>query len=197
MLVHGTFTASNKFASSQRGNRRIKCFAYEQKTMSPARTQIQSNLTIRLLHLLHQRIKHSFLKVNGSKSECLPFIFYVFTGVLNLTHLCGHSPKDVQPLKPDEIFQAQVKFDSTAYTVATGHKIRLALSSVHWPYVWPSPHTSCLLIETGSKSKLRLPVRASNEEVSGRDAKLKEFDWPEYKYASLPVEIRRNPEKKR
>ena len=157
--------------------------------MSPARTQIQTNLTIRLPHLLHQRIKHSFLKVNG--------IFYVFTGVLNLTHLRGHSPKDVQPLNPAEIFQAQVKFDSTAYTVATGHKIRLALSSVHWPYVWPSPHTSCLLIQTGSKSKLLLPVRESNEEVSGRDAKLKEFDWPEYKYASLPVEIRRNPEKKR
>jgi len=118
-------------------------------------------------------------------------------GVLNLTHLRGHSPKDIQPLKPDETFQAQVKFDSTAYTVAAGHKIRLALSSVHWPYVWPSPHASCLSIQTGSKSKLLLPVRVSNEEVRKRDAQLKEFEWPDYKHARLPVEIRRNPEKKR
>ena len=114
-----------------------------------------------------------------------------------MTHRSGHSIENIQPLKPDETFQAQVKFDSTAYTVAAGHKIRLALSSVHWPYFWPSPHASCLSIQTGSKSKLLLPVRASNDEVSERDAQLKEFELPEYKHASLPVEIRRNPEKKR
>ena len=64
------------------------------------------------------------------------FLIIFPSGLLNLTHRNGHSPKDIQPLKPDEMFQAQVKFDSTAYTVAAGHKIRLALSSVHWPYVW-------------------------------------------------------------
>ena len=121
------------------------------------------------------------------------------TGVLNLTHLRGHSPKDVQPLKPDEIFQAQVAFDSTAYTVAAGHKIRLALSSVHWPYVWPSPHASCLSIQTGNKSKLLLPVRVSNDEVRGEDAQLRVLDPldPEYKHAILPVEWRRKPHKTR
>jgi len=60
-------------------------------------------------------------------------LFDFLAGVLNLTHPRGHSPKDIQPQKPDETFQAQVKFDSTAYTVAAGHKIRLALSSVYWP----------------------------------------------------------------
>ena len=114
-----------------------------------------------------------------------------------MTHRRGHSPKDIQALKPDETFQAHVKFDSTAYTVAAGHKIRLALSSVHWPYIWPSPHPSCLSIHTGSESKLLLPVRVSNDEVSVRDAQLKEFESPEYKHRSLPVEIRRNHEKKR
>jgi len=116
-------------------------------------------------------------------------------GLLNLTHHSGHSTEKIQALKPDETFQAQVKFDSTAYTVAAGHKIRLALSSVHWPYVWPSPHASCLSIQTGSKSKLLLPVRVSNEEVRERDAQLRVLDPPdpEYKHAILPVEWRRKP----
>ena len=120
-------------------------------------------------------------------------------GVLNLTHLHGHSPKDIQPLKPHEIYHARVIFDSTAYTVAAGHKIRLALSSVHWPYVWPSPHVSCLSIQTGSKSKLLLPVRVSNDEVSARDAQVGELapPDPEYKHAILPVEWRRKPQKTR
>ena len=126
-------------------------------------------------------------------------LFDFLTGVLNLTHLCGHSPKDIQPLKPDKMFQAQVKFDSTAYTVAAGHKIRLALSSVHWPYVWPSPYVSCLSIQTGSKSKVLLPVRVSNDEVRERDAQLRVLDPPDpqYKHAILPVEWRRNPQKTR
>ena len=112
-----------------------------------------------------------------------------------MTHHSGHSSENIQPLKPDETFQAKVKFDSTAYTVAAGHKIRLALSSVHWPYVWPSPHASCLSIQTGCKSKLLLPVRKSNEEVRGRDAQLRVLDPPdpEYKHAILPVEWRRKP----
>ena len=156
-----------------------------------------ANLLRNFLRLSTHLFIPSISRVTGRKSKCLPFIIDISTGVLNLTHHRGHSPKDVQPLKPDETFQAQVKFDSTAYTVAAGHKIRLALSSVHWPYVWPSPHTSCLSIQTESKSKLLLPVRASNDEVSGRDAQLKEFEWPDYTHAKLPVEIRRNPEKKR
>ena len=121
------------------------------------------------------------------------------TGVLNLTHLRGHSPKNIQPLKPDETLQAQVKLDSIAYTVAAGHKIRLALSSVHWPYVWPSPHVPCLSIQTGCKSKLLLPVRVSNEEAHGKDAQLRVLDPPdpEYKHAILPVEWQRKPQKTR
>ena len=121
------------------------------------------------------------------------------TGVLNLTHLGGHSPKDIQPLKPHEDLQARVKFDSTAYTVAAGHKIRLALSSVHWPYVWPSPHVTCLSIQTGSKSKFLLPVRVSNDEVKAKDSKLREPEPldPNYKHAILPVEWRREPQKTR
>ena len=132
-------------------------------------------------------------------NKCMFTICYFSVGVLNLTHLGGHSPKDIQPLKPHEIYHARVKFDSTAYTVAAGHKIRLALSSVHWPYVWPSPHASCLSIQTGSKSKLVLPVRVSNDEVKEKDAQMQGLQPPdpEYKIAILPVEWRRKPQKTR
>ena len=125
-------------------------------------------------------------------------LFIFRTGVLNLTHLLGHLTEAVHPLTPHQTIQAQVKLDSTAYTVAAGHKIRLAFSSAHWPFVWPSPHVACLSVHTGSKSKLVLPVRVLNEVVRGRDAQLREFESPdEYKHATLPVEWRRKPQKAR
>ena len=129
----------------------------------------------------------------------LLFLNFV-AGVLNLTHLRGHTSEDIQPLQPNENYHAQLKLDSTAYTVAAGHKIRLALSSVHWPLVWPSPQTSSLSIKTGSKSKLLLPVRVSCDGVRNKDSKfqLQEMETPmEYKHEILPVEWRRRPKRER
>ena len=124
--------------------------------------------------------------------------FLFSLGVLNLTHLRGHSPEEVKPVPTHEIFQARLKLDSTAYRVAAGHKIRLALSSVYWPFVWPSPHVTCLSVHTGSKSKLLLPVRISNEEVNKRDSELGEFESSDAcKRFTLPVEWRRKPRKAR
>ena len=125
-------------------------------------------------------------------------IFSFFPGVLNLAHLRGHSPEEVKPVPTHEIFQARLKLDSTAYRVAAGHKIRLALSSVYWPFVWPSPHVTCLSVHTGSKSKLLLPVRVSKEEVTKRDSQLGEFESSDAcKRFTLPVEWRRKPQKAR
>ena len=124
--------------------------------------------------------------------------FLFSLGVLNLTHLRGHSPEEVKPVPTHEIFTARLKLDSTAYRVAAGHKIRLALSSVYWPFVWPSPHVTCLSVHTGSKSKLLLPVRISNEEVNKRDSQLGEFESSDAcKRFTLPVEWRRKPQKAR
>ncbi|XP_068682264.1 cocaine esterase-like isoform X2 [Montipora foliosa] len=115
-------------------------------------------------------------------------------GVLNLTHRHGHSADVVQPLNPHETFQVQFKLDSTAYVVVPGHKIRLALSSVHWPFVWPSPQVACLSVHTGCQSKLLLPLREDGE----KDAHLQEFEAAgAYDHAVLPVEWRRTPQKAR
>ena len=114
-----------------------------------------------------------------------------------MTHISGHSSEDIQPLQSNKNYHAQLKLDSTAYTVAAGHKLRLSLSSVHWPYVWPSPQVSCLSIQTGSRSKLVIPVRTANQEVSEKDAQLKDFELPDYKQINFPVEWRRMPHKGR
>ena len=116
------------------------------------------------------------------------------SGVFNLTHRNGHSEGDIQRLTPHESFQVQFKLDSTAYKVSAGHKIRLALSSVHWPLVWPSPLVTSLSVQTGSPSMLLLPARIEQ----GRDAQLRAFETPGfYNHAVLPVEWRRNPRKAR
>ena len=111
-----------------------------------------------------------------------------------MTHRHGHSADVVQPLNPHETFQVQFKLDSTAYVVVPGHKIRLALSSVHWPFVWPSPQVACLSVHTGCQSKLLLPLREDGE----KDAHLQEFEAAgAYDHAVLPVEWRRTPQKAR
>lgn len=111
-----------------------------------------------------------------------------------MTHRNGHAEGDIQPLTPHETFQVQFKLDSTAYKVSAGHKIRLALSSVHWPLVWPSPLVTSLSVQTGSPSMLLLPARIGQ----GRDAQLRAFETPAfYNHAVLPVEWRRNPRKAR
>lgn len=122
-------------------------------------------------------------------------LFCLFlSGVFNLTHKDGHSEGVIQPLTPHETFQVQFKLDSTAYKVSTGHKIRLALSSVHWPLVWPSPLVTRLTVQTGSPSALLLPARIGQ----GRDAHLRAFETPGvYNHAVLPVEWWRNPRKAR
>lgn len=57
---------------------------------------------------------------------------------------------------------------------------------------------TCLSVHTGSKSKLLLPVRVSNEEVNKRDSQLGEFESSDAcKRFTLPVEWRRKPQKAR
>ena len=117
--------------------------------------------------------------------------------MLNLTHRDGHSPDVVQPLQPHTVFSAQVRLDSIAYTVAAGHKIRLALSSVYWPFAWPSPLLSRLSIQTEPESKLILPVRVLVHQATQRDAELEGFEsQPQFKN-TLPVEWCREPSKTR
>ncbi|MER7704686.1 CocE/NonD family hydrolase [Kitasatospora sp. NPDC097605] len=51
-----------------------------------------------------------------------------------------------------------VAFAPTGATVPTGHRLRLALSSTYWPWIWPGPEPAGFALDP-SRSALTLPVR--------------------------------------
>jgi putative CocE/NonD family hydrolase len=92
-------------------------------------------------------------------------------GVLNLTHREGHA--DPKPLVPGQRCKVRLQLNDAGHRFATGHQIRLALSTAYWPIVWPAPKAAQLTIHAGASSLL-LPLRQPRAE----DAKVT-FDPPE------------------
>ena len=82
----------------------------------------------------------------------------VARGFLNLTQRDGRETP--APLVPGQRYRVSVQLHGTAYAFATGHRIRLAISSAYWPIVWPSPEAVTLTLFTGL-SQLLLPVRSA------------------------------------
>ena len=77
--------------------------------------------------------------------------------VLNLTHRESH--EEPAGLVPGEPFDATVTLDSTAHAFAAGHRLRVAVSTEYWPWVWPSPEVVELTLFAGGSSRLVLPLR--------------------------------------
>ncbi len=75
-------------------------------------------------------------------------------GVLNLAH--RESAESPSLLIADETCNATVILDQIAYRIATGHKLRIALSTTYWPFIWPSPIAATLTLSSAS---LMLPER--------------------------------------
>ena len=75
-------------------------------------------------------------------------------GVLNLTHRNSHeSPK---PMTPDLLFETSFPLDQIAYRIPKGHRLRLAISTAWFPFIWPSPEPMTLTLKSG---ELKIPVR--------------------------------------
>lgn len=74
-------------------------------------------------------------------------------GMLNLCH--RDSMETPAPMVPGQEVTVSFAIDHTAYRLAAGHRLRLALSNSYWPFVWPSPTAGVLTITGGS---LDLPV---------------------------------------
>ncbi|MGB3389647.1 MAG: CocE/NonD family hydrolase [Pseudaminobacter sp.] len=77
-------------------------------------------------------------------------------GVLNLTHRDSH--ESPQTIAPGEVMDITLKLDDIAYSIAAGHRLRVAISSTYWPLVWPSPEPVTLSLHEGA---IDLPVRPS------------------------------------
>lgn len=79
-------------------------------------------------------------------------------GMLNLCHRDGmHAPSDVPVGVP---FDATLALDQCAYRLAAGHRLRLALTTTCWPFVWPARDRARLAVLSGA---LDLPVHPGAE----------------------------------
>ncbi|MDD9909417.1 MAG: CocE/NonD family hydrolase [Ahrensia sp.] len=76
-------------------------------------------------------------------------------GVFNLTHHATHAAPS--SLAPGEAVSLDFALDQIAYRLPAGHRLRVAISSAYWPFIWPSPDAGVISIHKGSIS---LPVRA-------------------------------------
>ncbi len=97
----------------------------------------------------------------------------VARGLLNLSRREGHEQTVPMPL--NEPVLVRVLLQSTAYAIAAGHRIRLAVSNTYWPMAWPSPEPCTLTVHCGPRSALSLPRRRPSE----LDSQLRPFQQPE------------------
>jgi uncharacterized protein len=92
-------------------------------------------------------------------------------GMLNLCH--RDSREAPAPMVPGTAVEVAFTLDQMGYRLAAGHRLRLALSTTYWPFLWPSPEGATLTVTGGS---LTLPVHA------GADAG--EWDPPSVEHAA-------------
>jgi len=76
-------------------------------------------------------------------------------GVLNLTHRT--SAEAPQLLIPAEVFETSAVLDQIAYRIPAGHRLRIAVSTSCWPFIWPTPEHATVTLEA---ARLQLPCRA-------------------------------------
>jgi putative CocE/NonD family hydrolase len=82
-------------------------------------------------------------------------------GTLNLSHRASHERPE--PLVPGENVSVRLGLNHCGRRFAAGNRLRLVLSSQHWPVLWPAPDMPTLAIEPGV-SRLILPVREDRPE---------------------------------
>ncbi|WP_035850532.1 CocE/NonD family hydrolase [Kitasatospora azatica] len=105
----------------------------------------------------------------------------VTRGALNLSARRG--PETVVDWEPGAVEEVEFELLSIAHAFPPGHRIRLALSSAYWPWVWPQPSTAGFLVDPGN-STLMLPVRHLAADVGRAPIT---FAEPEQ---AVPLEIR-------
>ena len=79
-------------------------------------------------------------------------------GMLNLCH--RDSSADPQPMPPGQPVEVVLVLDAMAHRLASGHRLRLALSNSYWPFLWPSARAAVLTLDSGSLSLPVLPEAA-------------------------------------
>ncbi|MEO0679712.1 MAG: CocE/NonD family hydrolase [Pseudomonadota bacterium] len=74
--------------------------------------------------------------------------------VLDLRHRDGHArAEDLTPGRP---FDVSLRLDQTAYRLPAGRRLRVAISPIYWPFMWPEGEAATLTLTAGT---LSVPVR--------------------------------------
>lgn len=82
-------------------------------------------------------------------------------GMLNLQHRNSHETPEA--IVPNEQFDVSFALDDCGYRVPKGHRLRIAVQTNYWPFLWPAPELATVTIHAGS---IQLPTRplASGDE---------------------------------
>ncbi|MFI6490682.1 CocE/NonD family hydrolase [Streptomyces sp. NPDC050564] len=81
----------------------------------------------------------------------------VTRGVLNLSK--RHGRDQAVPWKPGATEEVVFDLNGIGYAFPPGHRIRLAVSSAYWPWIWPQPGSEAGFTLDPTGSLLELPVR--------------------------------------
>lgn len=74
-------------------------------------------------------------------------------GMMNLCHRKGHDQP--QKLEPGKVYSMRVPLDQMAEKILPGYRLRLAISTAYWPFLWPVAEQTTLTLVDGT---LSLPV---------------------------------------
>jgi putative CocE/NonD family hydrolase len=96
----------------------------------------------------------------------------VTRGVLNLS--ARHGRDRAVPWTPGATEDVEFELNGIGHAFPPGHRIRLAVSSAYWPWIWPQPDSAAGFTVHPESSFLELPVRAR-----ALDEKAITFEEPE------------------
>jgi putative CocE/NonD family hydrolase len=98
----------------------------------------------------------------------------VTRGLLNLTR--RDDMDATAPLERGARYAVRVRLDAIGQRIPAGHRLRVAISTSYWPWVWPSPEAATLTVFAGPACRLELPLRPPAD----ADAALPPFEEPEW-----------------
>ncbi len=105
----------------------------------------------------------------------------VSRGVLNLQARAGRDRKT--PWVPGESGDVEFELNGAGHAFPAGHRIRVALSSAYWPWIWPHAEGAGFDVDAANSS-IRLPVRDPQADAAGPEIT---FAEPEH---AAPLEVR-------
>ncbi|CAF4053184.1 unnamed protein product, partial [Rotaria sordida] len=97
----------------------------------------------------------------------------VARGILNLTHFNSH--EHPEELEINKIYNIDVTLSGVCVRLSAGYRLRLAVSTAYWPFVWPSPQSATVTIHLNRSSPSVLILPRLAHKCSSKP----DFDLPE------------------